>query len=77
MVFSEYMPSNGISGSYNSSIFSVLGASIVFSTVALSIYICGIWKNGIDEPISRAGIETQMDIWTWGRERAVLDELGD
>ena len=23
-------------------------------------HICGIWKNGTDEPICRAGIETQM-----------------
>ena len=30
-------------------------------------YICGIQKNGPDEPINRAGIETQtqrMDMWT-------------
>ena len=24
------------------------------------MHICGIYKNGTDEPISRAGIETQM-----------------
>ena len=23
-------------------------------------HICGIWKNGTDEPICRAGIEAQM-----------------
>ena len=34
-------------------------------------HICGIQKNGTDEPISRAGIETQtqrMNTWTLGRE---------
>ena len=73
MVFSEYMPSNGISGSYNSSIFSVLGASIVFSTVALSIYICGIWKNGIDEPTCRdADVENRyVDMEGEGRRHGM------
>ena len=31
------------------------------------MHVCGIQKNGTDEPISRAGIETQaqrMDMWT-------------
>ena len=36
-------------------------------------HIHGIWKNGTDEPICRAGIETQTqrtDLWTqWGKER--------
>ena len=30
---------------------------------------CGILKNGTDEPIYRAGVETQtqrMDVWTQG-----------
>ena len=37
------------------------------------MHICGIQKNGTDEPICRAGIETQtqrMDMWTRGREGA-------
>ena len=31
------------------------------------MHMCGIWKNGTDEPIIRAGIEMQMhrtDRWT-------------
>ena len=35
-------------------------------------HICGIQKNGADEPICRAGIETQTqrtDMWTWWGER--------
>ena len=39
MVFSGYLPSSGIAGSYGSSIFSFLGTSILFSIVAVSIYI--------------------------------------
>jgi len=39
----------------------------------ISMYIYGIKKNGTDEPICRAGIETQMqrvDLWTrQGKER--------
>ena len=41
--------------------------------------ICGIQKNGTDEPICRAGIETQtqkMDVWTQ-EGKGVWDELGD
>ena len=33
------MPSSGIAGSYGSSIFSVLGTSILFSIVATQIYL--------------------------------------
>ena len=40
-----------------------------------SAHLYGIWKNGISEPICRAGIEMQTyrpDSWTWqgveGRE---------
>ena len=33
------MPSSGIAGSYGNSIFSFLGTSILFSIVAVSIYI--------------------------------------
>ena len=42
-------------------------------------HICGIYKNGTDEHICRAGIETQMqrtDVWTRGG-RGGWDELGD
>ena len=42
-------------------------------------HICGIQKNGTDEPIFRAGIERQtqrMDMWTqWGK--GGWDELRD
>ena len=34
-----FFPSSGISGSYGDSIFSFLGSSILFSTVAVPIYI--------------------------------------
>ena len=37
------------------------------SKINMSTYICGIWKNGTDEPICRAGIETRtsrIDVWT-------------
>ena len=43
------------------------------------MHICGIQKNGTDEPICRADIETQtqrLDMWTQG-EREGWDELGD
>ena len=45
-------------------------------------HICGIQKNGTDEPISRAGIETQMqrmDMWTrcGGTGRGGWVEFGD
>ena len=44
----------------------------------LLVYVCGIQKNGTDEPICRAGIEKQTqraDVWTWGD--GGWDELGD
>ena len=44
-----------------------------------SMHIYGIQKNDTDEPISKAGIETEtqrMDLWTWGG-REGWDELGD
>ena len=39
MVFSWCVPSSGIAGSYGNHIFSFLGTSIVFSVLAISIYI--------------------------------------
>ena len=39
MFFSRYMPRTGIAGSYSSSIFSFLRNSILFSVVAVPIYI--------------------------------------
>ena len=42
-------------------------------------HICGIQKNGTDEPICRAGIEMQMqrtDMWT-RRGRGGWEKLGD
>ena len=36
------------------------------------MYMCGIYKDGTDEPICRTGIETQRgrtDVWTWCGER--------
>ena len=39
MVFSGYVPTSGISGSYGSSIFSLRNLHIMFSVVAESIYI--------------------------------------
>ena len=39
MVFSGYMSSSGIAGLYGSSIFSFLRNTILFSIVAVSIYI--------------------------------------
>ena len=50
------------------------------------MHICGIQKNGRDEPICRVGIETQMqrtNVWTpWGESGGGewawwWDELGD
>ena len=38
-VFPGYMPRSRIAGSYSSSIFSFLGTSILFSMVAVPIYI--------------------------------------
>jgi len=37
--FPGYMPRSRIAGSYSSSIFSFLGTSILFSMVAVAIYI--------------------------------------
>ena len=42
-------------------------------------HVCGIQKNGTDEPTFRVGIEMQMqetDVWTHGG-CGVWDELGD
>ena len=39
LVLSGYMPSSGIAGSYGSSIFSFWGNSILFSIVAVPVYI--------------------------------------
>ena len=39
-------------------------------------HVCGIWKNGTDEPISKAGIETETertDIWTQGGEEGRMN----
>ena len=36
------------------------------------MHTCGILKNGTDQPMCRAGIDTQMwrmDVWTWGGRR--------
>ena len=37
------------------------------------MYIYGIYKDGLDEPVYRAAVEMQMqrtDLWTqWGKER--------
>ena len=33
--------------------------------------VCGIYKNGTDEPICRAAMDSQTqraDLWTWGRQ---------
>ena len=43
------------------------------------MHICGIQKNGIDEPICKTEIETQMqrtNMWTPSGEEE-WDELGD
>ena len=43
-------------------------------------HVCGIKRNSRDEPICKAGIETQMltaDMWTQVRGRGEWDELGD
>ena len=37
------------------------------------MHTCGISKNGTDQPMCRAGIDTQMwrmDVWTWGGGRS-------
>ena len=52
-------PVIGLLGHIIALFLAFLGAPILFSTVAASIYICRIWKNGTDEPTSRAGTETQ------------------
>ena len=42
----------------------------------ISMHMYGIWKNGTDEPICRAGIEVQTENrfgHSWGRRRQ--DEL--
>ena len=45
------------------------------------MYICGIWKNDIDELICKAEMETQMwrtNIWTprWGKTGRMNQEIG-
>ena len=44
------------------------------------MHTCGIQKNGTDQPMCRAGIDTQMwrmDVWTWGGGRRGWNEQGD
>ena len=44
------------------------------------MHICEIWKNGTDEPICKAEIDTQTqrtNIWTRRGESGTWDELGD
>ena len=34
-------------------------------------HVCGIYKNGTDEPVCRAAMDSQTqrtDLWTWGRQ---------
>ena len=62
-------------------IFGFCGVNncLFLKTEYILMHICGIWENGTDEPICKAGIETQMqrtDMWTrWGEGR--WGELGD
>ena len=42
------------------------------------MHIYGIQKNGIDEPICREGMETQMqrmDLWTQGGQRGQMEKV--
>ena len=39
MVLSSYMPRSGIAGSYGSSVFIFKGISMLFSIVAVTIYV--------------------------------------
>ena len=44
------------------------------STNRTLAHVCGIWKNGADEPICREGMETQtqkMEAWTQGEKERV------
>ena len=40
---------------------STLKGSIEFGVMHIYIYICGTWRDGTDEPIFRAAMETQAD----------------
>ena len=39
------------------------------------MHIYGIYKNGADVPICRAGIETQRDLWTQEEKELLINPL--
>ena len=50
------------------------------SKYRILMHICGIQKNGTDEPVCKAEIEIQMqrtNVWTPRGENGGWDELGD